>query len=304
MGKRIFVSYSTQQGNWVWDRLVPCLRAGDADVLIDRERFEAGKAVVGQMDRTQDAADAHVLVLSPDYCQSDYCVHEMNRAIDQDPEFANSVVIPIVREPCSLPERVKLPEPLYVNLHDDQDAQQWGQLLAACEADLGSTAPDWLRVRDELRRLLQRDQSVNLVVYGQAKWQELIEHLRAGTLPGMGVVDLESGATASRRAFVREVLRACGVAIDVPEEPEDLVRLHQALSEKTSLSQLVLCHADMLRSRPYHNWELFGALRYLMMYEKKLVLLAQSRSPFATLLPQDHPLSSMDMQTVELRGRP
>ena len=66
----IFVSYCHKQGPWVWNRLVPCLKAGGADVLIDRERFEAGKAIVGQMDSTQDLADKHILVLSEDYQES------------------------------------------------------------------------------------------------------------------------------------------------------------------------------------------------------------------------------------------
>ena len=51
---RVFISYNHQQGKWVWERLTPCLRAGGAEVLIDRERFEVGKAVVGQMNALQD----------------------------------------------------------------------------------------------------------------------------------------------------------------------------------------------------------------------------------------------------------
>jgi hypothetical protein len=47
---KVFVSYCHKQGQWVWDRLVPVLNAGAAEVLIDRERFEAGKAIEGQMD--------------------------------------------------------------------------------------------------------------------------------------------------------------------------------------------------------------------------------------------------------------
>ena len=51
---KVFVSYRHHNGPWVWDRLVPCLRCGGAEVLIDRERFKAGKAVLGQMDAVQD----------------------------------------------------------------------------------------------------------------------------------------------------------------------------------------------------------------------------------------------------------
>jgi hypothetical protein len=36
MSKKVFISYSHRQGEWVWDKLVPCLRCGGADVFIDR----------------------------------------------------------------------------------------------------------------------------------------------------------------------------------------------------------------------------------------------------------------------------
>lgn len=56
---KTFVSYCHRQGDWVWEQLVPCLKAGGAEVLIDRERFELGMALVGQMDALQDQADKH-----------------------------------------------------------------------------------------------------------------------------------------------------------------------------------------------------------------------------------------------------
>ncbi len=87
MGKKVFISYCHQQGEWVWNRLVPCLRAGGAQVLIDRERFEAGKGLLGQMDAVQDEADINVLVLSADYLASPNCLHEMARAVAGDPVF-------------------------------------------------------------------------------------------------------------------------------------------------------------------------------------------------------------------------
>jgi hypothetical protein len=68
---KVFISYCHAQVDWVAGRLLPCLKAGGADVLIDRERFKPGKPVVGQMDAALDQSDRQVLVLSPEYFQSD-----------------------------------------------------------------------------------------------------------------------------------------------------------------------------------------------------------------------------------------
>ena len=100
---RIFISYSHQQGDWVCRRLVPCLEGGGAVVLIDRERFKLGKAIVGQMDALQDNAERHLLVLSPDYLGSNYCQHETQRALKLDPKFTQGLLLPGTGEARTLP---------------------------------------------------------------------------------------------------------------------------------------------------------------------------------------------------------
>ena len=42
MPKKVFISYRHHQAEWVRDRLVPCLRYGGAEVIIDYETFGAG----------------------------------------------------------------------------------------------------------------------------------------------------------------------------------------------------------------------------------------------------------------------
>ena len=109
MPKSVFISYSWKQGEWVWDRLVPCLQAGEAEVLIDRDRFEAARALERQMDEVQDRADLNILVFSPDYLTSKRCQHEMKRAIQRDPEFKDGVTIPVKRVACDLPAAIRRP---------------------------------------------------------------------------------------------------------------------------------------------------------------------------------------------------
>jgi hypothetical protein len=301
MPKSVFISYYHNQGDWVWNRLVPCLRAGGADVHIDSERFEVGKAVVGQMDAVQDGAEMAVLVLSLDYLNSPYCVHEMERAIRRDPKFDHGIVVPVKRVHCALPARIKRSNPLYVDLQDDSNADQWDLLLRSCEADLGAPASHWLDALHETCRFLQRGNSVNLVVRNNPKWRELIREIKKRII-GLGEIDLEAGITASRKALVEEILRTCGAPATVPDEPNDLVFLDRALSNRP-VSHLAMIHFDMVRFRPSYDVNLFGALRHLMMDSRRLVLLIQSREFFANLLPTGHPLSSIvTTKTVELNG--
>ena len=296
MPKNVFISYRHHQADWVSDRLVPCLRYGGAEVIIDYEKFGAGRTVVGEMDGYQDAADCAVLVLTPDYLAGDYCVHEMERALQR-----NQPIVPIVRAMCAVPAEIN--KRIWIDLCDDSSAAPWDKVLAGCDADLGADAPVWLRARDEARQLLGRGQSVNLVVTGKPKWRELIAHLQAEHLKDLGIVDLDRGATASRKGLIEEMLKSCGITTPVPAPPDDLGELDRVLSAR-ALSRLALLHFDRAKTRRNHyEVDLFSALRYLIMDSRKLVLLAHSYESFASILPHDHPLSAIDIKTVELRGR-
>lgn len=301
---KIFVSYCHRQGDWVWRRLTPCLKAGGTEVLIDRERFELGKAVVGQMNALQDQADKHLLVLSQDYLNSPYCRHEMDRAIMLDPDFKLGIVIPVLRGACTLPLAIKNPNPLYADLLDDSLPDPWAQMLQQCDANrLGTTAPTWLAARDDIVQYLGRDESVNLVVDNGVNWRSLLEHIINDHALGLVSVDLQDPDTTSRRGLQQAIIKALGERITLSNKPRDLTDF-KALLEKHSNTRVVLTHFDLAPHRPYYDVDFFAALRFLMMDMRKLTLLVQSRSLFAVLLPKDHPLSDINIKTVELRRRP
>ncbi len=319
MGKRVFVSYRHSDGDWVWSRLQPVLQAAGAEVLIDAERFEAGKGVVAQMDSLQDAADSHLLVLSEDYLDSEYCRHEMDRAIAVDPEFTSGKVIPVWIGESSLGDS-KLPrklmkkavQPLFVCFpkQADQDALAWDSILRACDASLGTNAIDWLRARDELVRHLGRNSNVNLVIDRGVHWMELIEHLRTAKLPKvllpeLRVVDLEDPVTHRRHGLLTAILRALGSREHIDPD-NDLFEFGERL-DAFPQSQVALIHADMVTTaerRDAYGIDLFAALRHRSMTKKQLVLLVHSHAPFASLLPIGHPLSEIDFKQVELRNSP
>jgi hypothetical protein len=304
---KVFVSYSHCQEDWVWNRLVPCLKAGGAEVLIDRERFKPGRTVVGQMDAVQDQADIHVLILSPDYLASAFCTHEMDRAIAKDPTFARGLVIPVMRVDCRLPPQIALPNPpLYIDLRDDRKPAPWQQLLSACCADLGTDAVHWLDVRDELRQSLQRDVSANLVVVGQnVKWAAMIDDLAGVPGTRMSRVDLNSAWTNELPGLLACLLRSEGSAGPCPPAPRSLIDFQCELLARPSVSRVALTHFDMVTLRGY-DVNFFTTLRYLVTDARKLVLLVESRAPIMTLLPQGLQTggSPLVVQNVRLRGRP
>jgi hypothetical protein len=300
---KVFISYSHAQADWVRHRLEPCLTAGGVEVRIDRRHFVAGRAVLAQMDAVQDQAERHVLVLSREYLESSMCLHEMERAISIDPTFGRQIVVPVRLDGADLPNNIKRANSLYVDLRDENRADQWQRLLVACGASLGAAAPDWLAARDEVLHLLSQDKSVNLVVRGSVRWQGLIEDLMARPTLRLARVDLQDPATVPRRGLVHTILGALGVSGHVPDPPDDLPRLGDILA-KLGRSRLALYHFDMVLHRPDYDANLFAALRYVIMDRRQLVLLIQSRTPLSGLLPGDCPLSELDLKTVELHECP
>ena len=307
MSKRVFVSYSHRQGQWVWERLVPILRAaGCAEVLIDRERFLAGRGIKGQMDATQDQADVSLLVLTPDYLASDYCRHEMARALAADPDFQRDQVLPVKRADCGLSAFQHAKDaPLWVDLTNDTDAATWALLLKSLDATrLNTAAPHWLDVRDEIvRKLRDQQQSVNLVVHGLPNWLPLRDHLKEEWLPGLAIVNLDNPATATLQGLVKAILHACGCAVDVPTGNGCVAALG-ALKAAPGQLLMALTHFDNIRARrKAYGADIFFALRYLINDQRKIVLLVESRAPAKELLPRDHPLSGLTFEMVELKEK-
>jgi hypothetical protein len=199
---KVFVSYSHKQGEWVHHSLVPVLRASGVEVHVDRERFKAGFAVVGQMDAMQDQADRHVLVLSRDYLASNYCRHEMDRAIQVDPDQGK--VIPTRLDDSELPRKIKNSNPLHVDLRNGEAADQWQLLIGQCGGELHMEAPAWIAALDKTERHLERNECVNVVVQKEhVAWRAWLDELRATRFPKLAEVDLENPLAIPRHGLIR-----------------------------------------------------------------------------------------------------
>lgn len=298
---KVFVSYSHAQGDWVQDRLVPSLEAGGASVFVDYRHFVAGHPVIGQMDVWQDQAERHVLVLSDEYLASAYCRHEMDRAIAATAALGDGAVLPVRVTDAAVP--AALAALIHVDLRDGARADQWQRLLDACDAELGATAPDWLAARDEVRRKLRDDRSVNLVVPDpKVRWRALLHDLETRASLRFPRIDLDSGETASRQRLLETMLRQLGVPDEVPAPPDDLALFTRMLLGRRQ-SRLTLVHFQAAGRQGYDE-HFHAALRYLARDARKLVLLVQSRAEFRTLLPGWDDKSEAFIDTVELKARP
>lgn len=240
---KVFVSYSHAQLEWVMGRLEPCLRAGGAQILIDRQRFEAGRSLIGQMDALQDQADRQVLILSKDYLSSGMCCHEMDRAVALDPAFTQGHVIPVRRDDCAMPAIISGQNPLYADLRDDTQAGPWNKLMMACDIGLGMNPPDWLSARDDVLRSLQTGRSVNLITRGTVAWRGLLDDLASKPVLQLAQLDLDQGETSYRQGFVEAVLAVLGMPGSVPRAPRDLAHLSARLATLKGRN-LAIRHTD------------------------------------------------------------
>jgi hypothetical protein len=147
----------------------------------------------------------------------------MDRAIALDPGFASGIVVPALREACTLPASITGPNPLYADQCDDRQSDPWTLMLQQCgAAGLGTTAPVWLAARDEMARYLERNQSVNLVVDNGVNWRALLEHLVNDYPLGLARVDLEDPDTTSRRGLLATIAKALGERVSLSDKPRDL----------------------------------------------------------------------------------
>jgi hypothetical protein len=301
MAKKVFISYQHNHADWVRNTLYPILSAGGVEITVDYRDFEAGIAVRKQMKERQTPADVHLLVLTRDYFQSDYCIEEMQCALAKDPKFEQGKVLPVILERCELPPEIKTHDPLHVDLSGGQErkAEQWRRLMRGCHADLGMPVLDWLRAFSTTVKALRERRSVNLLVKGRPKWREFRDQLKIA-FPELGIVDLDSGKAVTRRGLIAEILDQLAGYTDKVSKDEDLAELERLLDFNPP-HLLALQHFDKVTDRKYGN-DLFSSLRYIIMEKRQLTLLVHSRTPFANLLPDKNTLSYLEMETVELGG--
>ncbi|KAM3932774.1 uncharacterized protein RB166_005815 [Leptodactylus fuscus] len=114
----VFMSFSAADSAWV-HRLIQKLEATFPNIKIcthDRD-FTAGKTIIENMTESIQSCQKIVMVLSPDFVRSRWCLFEANLSMFQDC-MSHKVIVPVMLKPCPMP--IYLSHLTYLEVEDEQ----------------------------------------------------------------------------------------------------------------------------------------------------------------------------------------
>ncbi len=135
---------------------------------------------------------------------------------------------------------------------------------------------------------------------------------QANATSGLGIEKIE-GASAYRallgggslaekiQATAFERLEIIPSEVDLCGAEVELARTENHLLRLSRRALVALVNFDIAVTRKDYDANFYATLRWLVTEPRQLQLLVHSHKPFATLLPKDNPLSSVDLKTIELR---
>jgi hypothetical protein len=122
----VFISYSHNNSDWVRNTLLPKLESHGFSVIIDYRDFKSGSFSVDEMQRAVEDSKHTLLVLTTDYVKSDWTKFENVMAQTSDPGATQRKIIPVLREDCNIPLRLRIIS--YRDLRQESD-QAWQLLI-------------------------------------------------------------------------------------------------------------------------------------------------------------------------------
>jgi toll-like receptor 2 len=122
----VFVSYSHVDATWVRETLLMRLESHGFVICIDFRDFVGGSAGVEEMERCVLNSKRVLLVLTPHYIASEWSTFENIMAQTLDPAAVARKMVPVLREKCDLPLRLRILH--YVDLRKEDEAA-WDRLV-------------------------------------------------------------------------------------------------------------------------------------------------------------------------------
>jgi tetratricopeptide (TPR) repeat protein len=137
----VFISYSSQDKDWVRGELLPGLEAADVKAFIDSVDFEPGEWAVKEMTRAVSESRKMLAVLTPSYLESKWCEQERLVLQTLSPANQDHRMLPILRLECDPPAEVK--GIVAIDFTDDADPElAWRKLLTALGKPPEPTPPE------------------------------------------------------------------------------------------------------------------------------------------------------------------
>jgi transcriptional regulator with XRE-family HTH domain len=126
----VFVSYTSEDEEWVRAELLPRLEAEGLHTCVDFRAFRPGAARLDEIERAALESRKTLLVLTPAYLANEW-VEAGNKMVQSlDPASRQQRLIPLLKESCVLPLRLSYLIP--VDLADTRDVTlEWDRLIAS-----------------------------------------------------------------------------------------------------------------------------------------------------------------------------
>jgi TIR domain-containing protein len=119
----VFISYSTRDRHWVRHWLLPRLESAGFKVCIDSRDFDIGAPSMVNMERAVERSQKTILVLTPNWLESEWTTFEALLASSLDPAGQRQRLIPLLLTKCDLPTRLRLLTYADFTAEADKDAQ-------------------------------------------------------------------------------------------------------------------------------------------------------------------------------------
>jgi hypothetical protein len=104
----VFISYSRQDEAWVRDWLLPQLERQGICAYVDFRHFDVGAPVLVNIERAVAHCPKTLLVLTPDWVESEWTAFEGLLLQTDDPAGLRRRVLPILLKKCKLPKRLSI----------------------------------------------------------------------------------------------------------------------------------------------------------------------------------------------------
>ena len=104
----VFISYSHKDSAWVRATLLPHLEDAGLRVCIDFRDFEVGAPSLVNMENAVDRSRKTLLVLTPNWVASEWTEFEALLIQTKDPAGRGRRILPLMVQPCNLPDRLQV----------------------------------------------------------------------------------------------------------------------------------------------------------------------------------------------------